>query len=435
MMRDARSAMLTFLLLIVCALPSGCGRSGDGPAAPASPPRLLVIGIDSADWGLLDPMIAEGRLPRLAALRAQSASGRMKTFVPLEKSPLLWASICTGVGPEVHGVASFLREEGRKSPTGSAWYAPAIWDMIGAAGQSTAVSGMWTTYPARPIDGVMVSDYLPYGRERSVPLANLVYPDSLSARIVACRVHPDSLRASDLARFLPPGADVAALEAAYPRQMRNLREFWAADLGYLNVARLLKDVADFNLFFFYLRGPDMISHSFYHYLKDDPASPRNDPGELAAFREVVRLYYDWVDEAVGEVLSWFPPDHPAAVLSDHGFFGPRPDGHGTAEHSEWGIFLVRSPLYEAGAVIDRIELLDICPTFLSLLGLPPAKDMPGAILSQGLTEAGGRHVRRLEKHRVPSYMELRPVEGAEAGLDPAVGEEIRKQLRSLGYIN
>ena len=434
-MRGARSWLLTLALLIVCALPSGCGRRGDGPVAPASPPRLLVIGIDSADWSLLDPMIAEGRLPRLAALRAQSASGRMKTFVPLEKSPLLWASICTGVGPEVHGVASFLREEGRKSPTGSAWYAPAIWDMIGAADQSTAVSGMWTTYPARPIEGVMVSDYLPYGRERSVPLARLVYPDSLSARVVACRVHPDSLRPRDLARFLGPGADVAALEAAYPRQMRSLREIWAADLGYLNVARLLKDVTDFNLFFFYLRGPDMISHSFFHYLKDDPASPRNDPAELAAFGQTVRLYYDWVDEVVGEVLAWFPADHPAVILSDHGFFGPRPTGHGTAEHSEWGIFLVRSPLYEAGAVIDRIDLLDICPTFLSLLGLPPARDMPGAILSQGLTDAGRRHVKQLEKHRVPSYMELRPVEGAEAGLDPAVGEEIRKQLRSLGYIN
>lgn len=434
-MRGARYPFLTLLLLIACALHTGCGRDGGGSVAPAAPPELLVIGIDSADWSLLDPLIAEGRLPRLAAFRAQSASGRMKTFVPLEKSPLLWASICTGVGPEVHGVASFLGESDRKAPTGSAWYAPAIWDMIGAAGRSTAVSGMWTTYPARPIDGVMVSDYLPYGRERSVPLARLVYPDSLSARVVACRVDPDSLRARDLARFLPPGADVAALEAAYPRQLRNLREFWAADLGYLNVARLLKDVADFDLFFFYLRGPDMMSHSFHHYLKDDPASPRNAPAELAAFREILPRYYDWVDEAVGEVLSWFPPDRQTVILSDHGFFGPRQSGRGTVEHSEWGIFLVRSPLHEAGAVIDRIELLDICPTFLSLLGLPPAKDMPGAILAQGLTDAGRRHVRQMEKHRVPSYMELRPVEGAEAGLDPAVGEEIRKQLRSLGYIN
>ncbi|MDO9694785.1 MAG: alkaline phosphatase family protein [Candidatus Latescibacteria bacterium] len=434
-MRGKLSSIPVLSFLVVAMLLAGCGRDGDGPAVTAASSKLLVIGIDAADWSLLDPMIAEGRLPRLAAFRAQSSSGRMRTFVPLEKSPLLWASICTGVGPEVHGVASFLKESDRKSPVGSAWYAPAIWDMIGAAGQSTAVIGMWTTYPARPINGVMVSDYLPYGRERSVPLARLVYPDSLSARVVACRVDPDSLQARDLVRFLPPGADVAALEAAYPREMRNLREFWAADLGYLNVARMLKDVADFDLFFFYLRGPDMMSHSFYHYLKDDPASPRNDPQELAAFGDIVRRYYDWVDEAVGEVLSWFPADRPAVILSDHGFHGPRPSGRGTVEHSEWGIFMVRSPLHQAGQSFDRLELLDVCPTFLSLLGLPPAGDMPGVILTGGLTEAGRRYVKRLEKHRVPSYMELRPVEGADVGDDPAVGEEIRKQLRSLGYIN
>ena len=47
---------------------------------------------------------------------------------------------------------------------------------------------MWTTYPARPIDGVMVSDYLPYGASREKPLANLVYPDSLTEAVVAHRV-------------------------------------------------------------------------------------------------------------------------------------------------------------------------------------------------------------------------------------------------------
>ena len=36
------------------------------------------------------------------------------------------------------------------------------------------VVGMWTTYPARPIDGVIGSGYLPYGRERDRPLQNLV---------------------------------------------------------------------------------------------------------------------------------------------------------------------------------------------------------------------------------------------------------------------
>jgi len=438
-----------WLLAAAVVLLAGCGgeKSGadkGGTAAKATPgggaakdatPKLLVIGVDSADWRLLDPMIAEGRLPHLKAFRAQAASGRMQSFYPLEKSPLLWASICTGVMPAVHGVDSFVKGSAQKPVTGSAWHAPALWDILGAAGRSTFVSGMWTTYPARPIDGVMVSDYLPYGRDRGRPLAGLVHPDSLVTAVLECRVDPAALTAEQLARFLPAGADVAALELAHPQQMQKLREIWAADLGYLNVARRLKATRDFDLFFFYLRGPDMISHGFYHYMAIEANAWRGDQAELAAFREVVRRYYEWSDEAVGEVLSWFPSDRPAVIVSDHGFYGPRPEGKGTVEHSEWGIFMVRSPLHVAGANFGHLQLLDICPTLLALLDLPPAGDMPGVVLATGLTDEGTDRVAHIEKNRVASYLALRPaVGGVVAEEDSAVEEEIRRQLRSLGYI-
>ena len=445
----ARSMAVASLLAALLAL-AGCGdgnggraggsradtggaAGGDGERAASS--RLLFIGIDSADWRLLDPLMAEGRLPALKAFRAQAASGRMQTFYPLEKSPLLWASICTGVEPAVHGVTDFVRGSSQKPVTGSAWHAPALWDILGAAGRSTFVSGMWTTFPARPIEGIMVSDYLPYGREREKPLAGLVAPDSLAAAVVACRVDPASLTAGQLARFLPARADVAEAEQRWPLQMQKLRDIWAADLGYLEVARRLRQARDFDFFLFYLRGPDMISHGFYHYLAIADADWHGDAAEHAMFREVVQRYYDWTDEAVGEVLSWFPPDYPTVIASDHGFYGPRPEGKGTVEHSEWGIFLVRSPLYEAGASFGHLQLLDICPTVLTLLDLPPARDMKGKVLATGTTARGRERVAHIEEHRVESYLALRPAAGEAAPeVDDKVEEEIRRQLRSLGYI-
>lgn len=437
-MTNAAALLAVLLTLGGC----GAGDKGGGSAqggAPASgrgaSSRLLFIGVDSADWRLLDPMMAAGRLPVLKAFRAQAASGRMESFYPLEKSPLLWASICTGVEPSVHGVLDFVRGAAQKPVTGSAWHAPALWDILGAAGRSTFVSGMWTTYPARPINGVMVSDYLPYGAERKRPLAGLVAPDSLAAAVTACRVDPASLTAQQLSRFLPPGADAAAAEKAWPQQMQKLRDYWAADLGYLAVARALRHAGDFDLFLFYLRGPDTISHAFYHYLAIDETAWRGDPAEHAMFREVVERYYDWADEAVGEVLSWFPPDYPTIIASDHGFYGPRPEGKGTVEHSEWGIFMVRSPLYEAGASFGHLQLLDICPTVLALLDLPPARDMPGKVLAAGTTARGRDRLAHIEKNRVESYLALRPAVGGEAPeADSEVEEEIRRQLRSLGYI-
>jgi len=139
---------------------------------------------------------------------------------------------------------------------------------------------------------------------------------------------------------------------------------------------------------------------------------------------------------VGEVLGWFPPERQAVIVSDHGFYGPRRTGDkGTHEHSEWGVFLVRSPLYTPGHKFGHLNLLDICPTLLALMGLPPAKDMPGTILAEGLTGLGEERVPKMESQRVDTYLPLRPADGPAGERDPAVDEEIRKQLRSLGYIN
>jgi hypothetical protein len=60
--------------------------------------------------------------------------------------------------------------------------------------------------------------------------------------------------------------------------------------------------------------------------------------------------------------------------------------------------------------------------------------MPGRILAEGLTGRGEKTVTRMEQNRVPTYLPLRPAEGPAGEKDEGVDEEIRKQLRSLGYI-
>lgn len=416
---------------LVLGVLAGCGNDG----AERVQRKLVIVGVDSADWRLWDPMLAEGRLPHLQQFMTEAARGRMETFFPLEKSPLLWASINTGVGPDVHGVAHFVKGADQDPVRGSAWGAPALWDILGAADLSTAVAGMWSTYPARPIDGVMVSDYLPYGRERDKPLANLAYPDSLSAIVADLRVDPASIADEQLGRFVDPDKLATAREK-YPEELDELREIWAADLGYMAVNRMLAAGDPFDLFYVYLRGPDMISHRFYRYMAPDHSRMAMQADEIEIYRHVVERYYEWVDEAMGEILGWFPPDRQVVVVSDHGFYGPRRTGdRGTAEHSRYGVFLVRSPLYEAGAEFDKLELLDICPTLLALAGLPPAHDMPGGVLAEALSPEGEEFVRRLEGRRIPSYMALRPSSGPDGERDAAVDEELRKQLKSLGYIN
>jgi len=425
------------LTLVMLVLIIGLGAGCDTGRQTSNRPQLLVVGMDSADWSLLDDLCVQGVMPNLQQFRTEAACGKMLSFRPLEKSPLLWASILTGVRPEHHGVGGFVRGQEQRPVRGSAWGVPAIWDIAGAAGLRSAVIGMWATYPARDIPGVMVSDYLPYGTDQRRPLQGLVCPDSLQDAILALRYQPEDVTPAELERFIAPEL-LATAEREYPREMSDLRSIYASDVTYFRVAQWLAQHETLDLFIFYQRGPDMISHKFWPYFDPDKSPLQLSEQELTIFGAVVPNYYNYADELLGEVLSWFPPDHPVVLVSDHGFHGPRHQANGwqlgTQEHSQFGIYAVRSQYYEAGTSFNRLELLDVCPSMLALLGIPASQEMPGVILGENLTPAGVAWAQRLTADRVESYQVLRPRAPDEPEVDPEVDEEIRRQLRSLGYI-
>ena len=122
-----------------------------------------MLGLDAADWSLLDDYMARGVMPVLRGLVAEGTSGRLKTLSPA-LSPLIWTSMMTGTGPLEHGVLDFVQfnpETGLKEPIASSERrTPAIWNMATSGGKRSAVFGLWATFPAEAVDGLMVSDWL-----------------------------------------------------------------------------------------------------------------------------------------------------------------------------------------------------------------------------------------------------------------------------------
>ena len=53
--------------------------------------RAVMIGLDGAAWHLLDPLIEQGAMPRLAALKKEGAAGTLKSTVPTYTPPA-WTS-------------------------------------------------------------------------------------------------------------------------------------------------------------------------------------------------------------------------------------------------------------------------------------------------------------------------------------------------------
>src|SRR6185295_9944157 len=64
------------------------------PADSAKPPRVVVLGFDGVDSQIVEQMLAAGRLPNLAALKARGGYSKLIPTVPAQ-TPVSWATFST----------------------------------------------------------------------------------------------------------------------------------------------------------------------------------------------------------------------------------------------------------------------------------------------------------------------------------------------------
>ncbi len=69
--------------------------------------RVVILGLDGLDHGLTEKMLAEGKLPHLAALRDQGCFKPLASTLP-PISPVAWSTFQTGVNPGKHNIFDFL---------------------------------------------------------------------------------------------------------------------------------------------------------------------------------------------------------------------------------------------------------------------------------------------------------------------------------------
>jgi len=69
--------------------------------------RLIFLGLDGLDPGLLERYMGEGKLPNFARLREMGGFSRLRTTFPA-LSPVAWSTFATGVNPARHNMFDFL---------------------------------------------------------------------------------------------------------------------------------------------------------------------------------------------------------------------------------------------------------------------------------------------------------------------------------------
>lgn len=430
-----RSLLLLFALLL-----SSC-------APRENETEVWLIGLDAADWDLLDPMIERGLLPNLAALKAEGASGRLRSDEPM-LSPILWTSIATGRTADVHGVTWFMMDgpDGEKQPVSSRHRrVRALWNLADEHGLRSGVIGWWATWPVDPVAGWMVSDYVAWhsfgitGQQTGVE--GRVWPVELAAVVEASIPNPEAIGAAELSDFvelplyrLEPSALV---DTPYGDSILHLRQALATSRGYTDLAVELLDRDRPDWMGIYYEGTDAVSHLFGRY-----APPRADwiaEDEYRAFGNTVEHYWRWQDARLGELLEKRRENTVVLVVSDHGFRTGEERRQeeefaietADASHMPDGIVLLAGPGVSAGARLRGADIYDIAPTVAWLLGLEVAEDLEGEVLRGAFTS------QWLDEHPVrgvPTW-DVGPFErGDFAGSDPDV-EQMEEMLRSLGYIS
>jgi Tfp pilus assembly protein PilF len=411
-------------------------------AQPRKP--VIFIGLDGADWQLLDGYMQKGAMPNLAALVREGHGGSLTTEMP-PLSPIIWNTMMTGVGPLDHQILDFTRYNpvtGNKEPiTSDERKRPAIWNMETYAGRTSAVFGLWATYPAEPVRGTLVSDRLfTFLFNESTPPPGVVYPRSREA---AAR---EQLKAAErditldtLRQYLPwleqsQFDELLKVKDPYAQPDSALRRILVETRVYerLSLDVLKAHVPDLSVIYF--QGTDSIGHVFAPYAPPRQASISQE--DFDRYSQVPEKYFRHVDEILGEYRRIAEQAQATLVIaSDHGFLWSegRPEKASSVNaataakwHRKEGIYLI----WGAGVAAvpghpEKGGVRQICPTLLAATGLPVGVEMPPPL--PGSPAAPPSRISYAKY-----FSPLVPV-AASATTSDAANEETAK-LKALGYI-
>ena len=432
-------------LLVGLALGLGvwtCARAGEKPRE-----RVLLIGVDAGEWDVLGPLLDQGRTPNFARMRDQGASGKIRTLEPLTKSPIIWASVATGKVPKKHGVLDFFVKQGQKEReaarakgdttaakadpmvTSNLWRARPVWDILGSVGKKVSVVGWWTTWPAQPVNGTLVSDYVQYDLDawegRST---RRTYPESLDTLVAKLRVKPENVSWAELFQFVAP-IDTTKITERQRRLLRDLRWIYAADMTFYRIGLYLYRTQKPDFMTVYFRGVDEMSHIYWDIDLPGKFQPNLTDAEYQWLKTLIPNYYVFTDRMIGDFLKEAGPKTDVLLTSDHGFVG---GGPGVMAHKADGILFAMGPSVKKGGNVSGATVLDITPTVLAFFGLPTAQDMDGRPIEDVLTVPVMKRVAK--ETRLSTYETARAKGGTEEPLRSPVDDELRERLRSLGYI-
>jgi predicted AlkP superfamily phosphohydrolase/phosphomutase len=274
-------------------------ESGSDLARP-----LLIIGLDGMNLTVPDSL-AQGRMPFLSELVGNHALPALDAVIP-NNSMACWTTWFTGLDPSHHGIPDFVLRDGY-----SGYYrltqstdrtAPALWDISTRRGQRSVVFNVPGTYPASPINGIMIGGAPALSRERLTHPA--VLPRSIASLLEDYQ--------GDL-RFTPPVDTSAAERKRLASDLRNI-----LDQQLALIRALLMETWDV------FAGVVTMTDRLFHYFLPNRENPAAGDPELD---DLLGTAFHRLDEFIEETFETWRGRAQVLFISDHGFVPCRYEFH------------------------------------------------------------------------------------------------------------
>lgn len=247
--------------------------------------KLVIIGLDAADFQLTRRFMDDGDMPRLSAIRDRSCFSPLKSVIPPQTAPA-WTSITTGVNPGKHGIFYFYNFSTSPLTITNATdtSTPRIWGYVEALGERSVVVNVPVTYPVHEILGSIVSGIPPWFMDEMS-----VYPKSLLSRLKSAGYEIDTPLSRGLER--KPDALVGQLLATEEKRVDVFLD-------------MLKE-SQWSFGMVVLTALDRLQHKVL--------------GKGEKEGEAVRRGYRGIDRLVGRITDFLGEGVNILIVSDHGF--------------------------------------------------------------------------------------------------------------------
>ena len=307
--------------------------------------KVIVIGLDGADWRLLDDWLNQGELPELATLIQNGAKGKLRSTIRPESS-VAWSSFATGVNPGKHGVFGFAAHEPKTYSynlvNSTSVRTPAFWDFLGEQGFTVGLFNVPITYPPRPVNGFLIGGMLTPSVD-----SNFTYPAELQVQ----------LNQRFGTYILDPSEGISDRISVVERVKLHTAQQVEIALDFL------KD-STWDFFGIVFTGPDRLQHFFWPGMDHLYHTPGSMGGETNA--EVLLAHYRSLDKAIGRILDQLPADTLVMIMSDHGFNAVARRFYVNAWLQKQGLLSQRSNLDLASRVVPLMNRLKSVPYLRNL---------------------------------------------------------------------